>query len=206
MLGNAQYKGKDTTCRMSPFPERLAALEASHPVLSLRIHSVFDVFRQCFERWRPSELSLSFNGGKDCTVLLHLLFAFARTHPGACADVSAVRIVFFDTETGFPEVEEFMRAMQSLYGFTLECLPGLKTGMASLVSQGVQAVVLGTRRTDPHGGTRPQRHPAFDDRHVASSRSLFGPVLSVYADCSCFWWGFSPFLVVTSVVTGPSPA
>jgi hypothetical protein len=61
-------------------------------------------------------------------------------------------VVFFDTEAGYPEVTAFMDEMAALYKFSIRSLPGLKPGMAVLVEEGVQAVVLGTRRTDPHGG------------------------------------------------------
>ena len=134
----------------SPFE---AALVTASPLLRERVDGVLDVFRQCFERWAPHELALSFNGGKDCTVLLHLLFHYCAVHQHLCPGADrAIRVVFFDTDTGFPEVTEFMVAMEARYGFKIESLPGLKPGMASLVADGVHAVLLGTRRTDPHGG------------------------------------------------------
>lgn len=104
------------------------------------------VLSECFSRWSPSEIAFSFNGGKDCTVILHMLARSGR--------LAGIRVVFFDGESGFPEVTAFMKEMEALYGFVCEALPGPKTGLGTLVSEGIKAVILGTRSTDPDGRTR----------------------------------------------------
>ena len=113
--------------------------------LASQLELARNVITESFMRWKPEELALSFNGGKDCTVLLHMLAGLGR--------LSGVRVVFFDTEHGFPEVGAFIAEMEGKYGFTCEVLGGFRPGLARLVEEGIKGVFLGTRRTDPHGGT-----------------------------------------------------
>jgi FAD synthetase len=101
------------------------------------------VINEAFAKWDTRELALSFNGGKDCTVLLHMLGKLGRLRD--------LRVVFFDTEHGFPEVTSFMNEMDERYGFKTECFGGFRPGLQQLVDAGIKAVFLGTRRTDPHG-------------------------------------------------------
>jgi FAD synthetase len=132
--------------------------QESRKVLSMQSFPPFDATRlqaqtdaavavitEAFDKWRGSELALSFNGGKDCTVLLHLLGKLDR--------LRGLRVVFFDTEHGFPEVTAFMKEMEAYYGFKTECLGSFRPGLQQLVDDGIKAVFLGTRRTDPHGST-----------------------------------------------------
>lgn len=112
--------------------------------LSEQVQQAHGVIEEAFARWKPSELALSFNGGKDCTVLLHMLAKTGR--------LDGLRVVFFDTEHGFPEVSSFMSEMETAYGFKCEMLGGFRAGLQVLVDDGVKGVFLGTRRTDPHGG------------------------------------------------------
>jgi FAD synthetase len=119
---------------------------ASDAHFAAQLAAAAAVIDESFARWRPSEMALSFNGGKDCTVLLHML--------GTSGRLDGLRVVFFDTEVGFPEITSFMQDMEVLYGFKCQSLGGFREGLAELVADGIKAVFLGTRRGDPHGGTQ----------------------------------------------------
>jgi FAD synthetase len=117
----------------------------------------------------------SFNGGKDSTVVLHLLRAAlaelaaseatvtpsVHTPPagylhtandsGSPSSSLAVEVVYFETPHNFPEVLEFMAASAARYGFALRRLDGFRAGLAQLVAEGATAVVMGTRADDPDG-------------------------------------------------------
>jgi FAD synthetase len=170
---------------------RLAA-ETRDQTLRHLILSGVDVIRKTLHVYRREELCFSFNGGKDCTVVLHLLRAAlyqlalergpaacdgcgaapraegveagaSAAHPVAtCShmlhasdrlDASGIRVVYFETNTGgdFPQVASFLRDCEARFGFTLQRLPGLKSGMSRLVGAGMRAVLMGTRKTDPDG-------------------------------------------------------
>ena len=102
----------------------------------------------------------SFNGGKDCTVLLHLLRA-AIAQLASAADeprrvelpLKNVRTIYFSEADEFPEVLAFMEQCSLNYGFTVCNLQGsFKDALGELLADepGV-AIFMGQRRIDPHG-------------------------------------------------------
>ncbi|QRV84701.1 phosphoadenylyl-sulfate reductase (thioredoxin) [Ceratobasidium sp. AG-Ba] len=145
------------------------------------------------------KLSISFNGGKDCTVLLHLLAAVLRRRSlnglgfgpncpdqdtvvadGAVVSPShsnitlssplkpttslpftplthpPIRSVYVLCPSPFDAVEEFVEASVTAYGLKLVRVEGnMKVALQSYLDtsegQGVEAVLVGTRRNDPHG-------------------------------------------------------
>lgn len=71
--------------------------------------------------------------------------------PCCSAGLGAVRTFIFERRDDFPEILDFVRAMDARYGLRLEELEGeFRSGLASLIRRsGVKAIVLGTRRRDP---------------------------------------------------------
>jgi len=113
----------------------------------------------------PCRVVFSFNGGKDSTVVLHLLRAVLAERYGAHETAPSpaspspgllgglVPVVYFAAAGEFPAVLEFMTQCEGLYGFVTRHVPEFKTGIAELRGGGARAVLMGTRRTDPHGGS-----------------------------------------------------
>ncbi|KAG9088217.1 FAD1 flavin adenine dinucleotide synthetase [Ceratobasidium sp. 370] len=142
------------------------------------------------------KLSISFNGGKDCTVLLHLLAAVLRRRmlegigygpkcpegPKVVADGAVVshshsdatlsplrpiaalpsrrpppiRSVYVLCPSPFVAVDEFVEASTKAYDLRLVRVEGsMKVALQSYLDTpggaGVEAVLVGTRRNDPHG-------------------------------------------------------
>ena len=62
-----------------------------------------------------------------------------------------MRTFIFERRDDFPEILDFVRAMDARYGLRLEELEGeFRAGLASLIRRsGVKAIVLGTRRREP---------------------------------------------------------
>lgn len=204
-------------------------VEHSDPSLYVALETAINVTENALRLYRDGELCFSFNGGKDCTVVFHLLRAavarraarLASPGPGisvsgasaqaaaadgpkaarsdqhaAAADADGtpsstasaaaampstraptaavvdaaesgdagaqplhndavcghVRVVYFESPNNFPDVIAFMDSVAAAYGFTVERLPRLPAGLHALVSSGVRAVLMGTRRNDPDGG------------------------------------------------------
>lgn len=106
------------------------------------------------------ELSLAYNGGKDCLVLL-ILYLFAL-HKRGLAQVSnpsskidtAVQCCYIQDAHPFPEVEEFVAKSIKIYSLALlEYAKPMKAAFHDYLQDApsVKAILVGTRRTDPHG-------------------------------------------------------
>jgi 3'-phosphoadenosine 5'-phosphosulfate sulfotransferase (PAPS reductase)/FAD synthetase len=101
------------------------------------------------------EISLSYNGGKDCLVLLILLLASLSTHP-ANKLPPALQTVYIISPHPFTEVDEFVQDSISSYSLDLAryTLPMKEAFRVYLEEhKSVKAILVGTRRTDPHGAT-----------------------------------------------------
>jgi len=119
---------------------------------------------------RPRGLAFSFNGGKDSTVLLHLLLdgvAAWRGAAGVEADpehaLHGVTVFFFLAPDEFPEVADFVRECDRQYGLRMRTHSGdFKAGLQQILSEtGAKAVLLGTRRGDPNCKDQVRRAQAW---------------------------------------------
>ncbi|KAI6112347.1 adenine nucleotide alpha hydrolases-like protein [Pisolithus thermaeus] len=176
--------------------------QSQEPIGKLVMESL-DVIEQSLITYGPERISLSFNGGKDCTVLLHLLTAaLARCHP----NVLSIAAVYIPIPSPFPELENFITQAAKAYGLDLfTCTPpsgiplpvesitplattpgaqqsdhdypwkrsamnlpvgearggeGMRRALEMYKSRfpRIQAILIGTRRTDPHGATLTHRN------------------------------------------------
>ncbi|EAL88952.1 FAD synthase [Aspergillus fumigatus Af293] len=141
-------------------------LQESHPPDSLlaavqqQTRISLNVIATALSRYKLSELSLSYNGGKDCLVLLILFLASLHPHPppeeGGLAYIPAIYALPPDS---FPAVEEFVQWSSRAYHlaivrFTTEPpRTTLKSCFEHYLSlnPSIKAIFVGTRRTDPHG-------------------------------------------------------
>nr|CAD7193741.1 unnamed protein product [Timema douglasi] len=124
---------------------------SSGSTFSLRISEAVKVLEDCCDKYDSSDIFLSFNGGKDCTVLLHLVCAvFLRKYPGQQKPINTVYIQY---EEPFPEVETFIQETVKRYELNLVTIPGpIKGVLQKLLREKphLKAVLMGTRRTDPY--------------------------------------------------------
>jgi len=107
--------------------------------------------RQADGGWRFSDIALSFNGGKDCLVLL-LLYIYIL-HDQECP-LRPIPTCFVTPPHSFPEIDDFVTSCAKQYNLDVEriALP-MKAAFERYLCghEGVRAVLVGTRRTDPHG-------------------------------------------------------
>jgi 3'-phosphoadenosine 5'-phosphosulfate sulfotransferase (PAPS reductase)/FAD synthetase len=114
---------------------------------------------------RPDELSLSYNGGKDCLVLLVLILAClpalydpspATNGTGHAAfsknSPPTIQALYIAPPDPFPEVEDFVSSTTKEYHLDLTryALPMRQALEAYQADKpAVKAIFMGTRRTDP---------------------------------------------------------
>jgi FAD synthetase len=102
---------------------------------------------------RLHTISLSYNGGKDCLVLLILYLSLLSTHPHLPPTLSSILI---PPPHPFPAVDAFIAQTSTRYHLDLARYSSgsMKDAFREyLDSRGkeIQAIFVGTRRTDPHG-------------------------------------------------------
>ncbi|KAM0788089.1 hypothetical protein ACM66B_001258 [Microbotryomycetes sp. NB124-2] len=149
--------------------------------LRAKVRHALDVIEQAVDRFSLDRLALSFNGGKDCTVLVHLLAAVAlkRAVSQSVFEATATQhapsssptpplpklsSVYVRCLSPFPQVESFVKESSDWYNLELEAVEGgMKTALQEYLDkiqqrrthQGrtdkIDAVLVGTRRNDPHG-------------------------------------------------------
>ncbi|KAL8954092.1 MAG: hypothetical protein Q9222_000071 [Ikaeria aurantiellina] len=122
------------------------------------------IIQEALDRYPLHTLSLSYNGGKDCLVLLILYLSLLSTHPSLPASLPAIYIPPFHP---FDSVTAFTVRSSKHYHLSLDIHKeeekkniqgggggGMKAAFASYLSKNraIEAIFVGTRRTDPHGG------------------------------------------------------
>lgn len=139
--------------------------------LGQRIREAMRMIQDVLDEFGEDKVAISFNGGKDCTVLIHLMAAclFARHQAQRRESVEAattsatmlyppIPAIYITAPSPFPVLETFVETSAAIYNLHLVREGGgmkaaLQTFLATGVGHGVQAVLVGTRRGDPHGAT-----------------------------------------------------
>ncbi|MCJ1230736.1 hypothetical protein MMC12_007410 [Toensbergia leucococca] len=111
------------------------------------------VIQEALTRYPLTSLSLSYNGGKDCLVLLLLYLSALHAHPSLPPLLPAI---YIQPPHPFPSVDAFVARSATKYHLSLarNANPSMSAAFASYLDQnsGIEAIFVGTRRTDPHGG------------------------------------------------------
>lgn len=108
---------------------------------------------------------LSFNGGKDCTVLLDLLIRYINENPSKFKNdekSSDLRIIYIQSANPFEDVDNFVEECKTHYNVKIQKESGnLKKILESVCQQNLElkAVIMGSRRTDPYCGDLEELQP-----------------------------------------------
>ena len=148
------------------------ACKDTHPELYQHINHAIDIIYKSLHIYTANELCFSFNGGKDSTVILHLLRyvqylkdkeqhsspSNQNTTTTTTTDITTsspnflgIKLIYFDSPDNFPAVLQFMKDMENQYNFILHHVGGFHSGLVKLGKEGIKAVLMGTRKHDPDG-------------------------------------------------------
>lgn len=117
-----------------------------------RTREALDVIDDAYKRYGFNRLAISYNGGKDCLVLLVLYAAYLES-VGRSVD-RRIPTVYVSIKDPFAEVDDFVSRTAAEYGLEVEHIKKpMKEAFEDYLSAhaSVEAVLVGTRRNDPHG-------------------------------------------------------
>ncbi|KAJ3126237.1 FAD1 flavin adenine dinucleotide synthetase, partial [Irineochytrium annulatum] len=124
--------------------------------MARKVESALDVIRDCIRRYGVEGTALSFNGGKDCTVMLHQLSVVLDEHyagAGRGAKRKPTKTLYVACADPFEEVEQFVKEEVERCDLDLTRIEkGMKSALEEFLAVNVEikAVLIGTRRTDPY--------------------------------------------------------
>ncbi|KER21272.1 hypothetical protein T265_15126, partial [Opisthorchis viverrini] len=91
-------------------------------VLGLRVSKAIETIQSALEQFDSSQLVIGFNGGKDCTVLLHLIYSVylqrQNRSTGQDSDASLLdfpKLLYIRSRSVFPELENFVQRTVHFY-------------------------------------------------------------------------------------------
>lgn len=122
--------------------------------LGEKVTSALKTIEAALDQYSAEEVCVGFNGGKDCTALLHLYYAAVkRRYPDGKDKVKAlyIRIV-----SPFPEMERFLQDTIKRYDLELFSVEGsIRQALMEVQERRpeLKAVLMGTRRSDPYSHT-----------------------------------------------------
>ncbi|XP_026417733.1 FAD synthase-like isoform X1 [Papaver somniferum] len=140
--------------------------------LKTKYDNAIYVIQRALALYKFEEVAFSFNGGKDSTVLLHLLRAGYYLHkkkpdsssgtPKNCDEKFPLRTIYFESPSAFPEINSFTYEAAETYGLQIEVIRlDFKSGLESLIKEKpTAAIFLGTRIGDPNAVGQEQFSPS----------------------------------------------
>ncbi|TPX34081.1 hypothetical protein SmJEL517_g03276 [Synchytrium microbalum] len=180
-------KGKDTQHQkqkkltLKSVHKEVCRIRKDSPI-SKQVEDAFNIMLDALNRYGTTALSMSFNGGKDCTVMLHLYYAVlyqyltdraaskitngstngSSDNGTLAADGNGtsdttitappIKCLYVTCVDPFPEVDDFVDECTQVYNLDLDRIAEpMKEALQKFldVESSVQAILIGTRRTDP---------------------------------------------------------
>uniref|UniRef100_G3MTU6 FAD synthase n=1 Tax=Amblyomma maculatum TaxID=34609 RepID=G3MTU6_AMBMU len=132
--------------------QKLCALAERKPNVAASIK----IIEEAIEKYTVEGLCLGFSGGKDCTIILHMLYAVLQKQlkPGE-ETTPQIQCLFMRSENMWPDTVSFIHNSAKLYNCDLTTLSegSYKIAVQQYLASkpNIKAFLLGNRSTDPGG-------------------------------------------------------
>ncbi|KAE9585438.1 putative FAD synthetase [Lupinus albus] len=145
-----------------------AIRECDDQRLQTKYNNATYVIQRALALYSIEEVAFSFNGGKDSTVLLHLLragyFLHKRGQSNANGDLKdfSMRTIYFESPCAFPEINSFTYDIAATYDLQIDTIRlDFKSGLEALLKENpIRAIFLGVRIGDPTAVGQEQFSPS----------------------------------------------
>lgn len=149
-----------------------AIRESDDRRLKTKYNNAIYVIQRALALYSIEEVAFSFNGGKDSTVLLHLLRAGYFLHKGEHGLPNGglsdhdfkcpIRTIYFESPSAFPEINSFTYEIASTYALEMDIIRlDFKSGLEALLKEKpIRAIFLGVRIGDPTAVGQEQFSPS----------------------------------------------
>ena len=111
------------------------------------VKNSIELIAKSLDDYKPEELCIAFNGGKDCTALLHMVYiTFISKYPK-----NKLNAYFIEIPESFPSLDNFVRQSVDRYDLNLitVCGTDYKLALESLKQKSkIKAIFMGTRTSD----------------------------------------------------------
>ncbi|KAG5893180.1 hypothetical protein JTB14_000440 [Gonioctena quinquepunctata] len=126
-------------------------LESIYESEDVHLQQAIKNIEKCFETYGPENTFLSFNGGKDCTVLLHLAYIVLKIkYPDYKKPLFCL---YVRSKEAFSDQDKFISQCQIFYNLDLTSITlGMKEALEQVLNRkpNLRACFMGTRKTDPY--------------------------------------------------------
>ncbi|KAM9939228.1 hypothetical protein OXX80_001295 [Metschnikowia pulcherrima] len=129
-------------------------------IVKEKVKKSLEVLDSALDSLSLEEIAVSYNGGKDCLVMLTLLLAaiYRKTQQGKkIPENYRLDSIYINSESAFPELAEFITSSSSNYSLNLITIQSqMKQGFEQYLSQinpKTKAIVVGIRYADPYGSS-----------------------------------------------------
>lgn len=116
----------------------------------------FDMLEQCLGQYPPEQIAVAFNGGKDCTVVLHQYsLVLKKIYPDRTGN-ARFNALFIHNKPQFDNVLEFIDQCVKFYELNLIEINGdIKDALYRLKTShpNIRCIVMGTRFSDPYSSS-----------------------------------------------------
>ncbi|XP_076010056.1 FAD synthase [Genypterus blacodes] len=132
-------------------PDEVYRLANNGTPLGEKVMSALKTIEAALDQYSTGEVCVGFNGGKDCTALLHLYYAALKRRLPHSKD--KVKALYIRIVAPFPEMERFLQDTIKRYDLELISVEGNIRQALSEVQERrpeLRAVLMGTRRSDPY--------------------------------------------------------
>ncbi|KAG7095675.1 hypothetical protein E1B28_006391 [Marasmius oreades] len=125
--------------KLQGIAEQVYSLADSNDPLAPLVKEALDVIDQSLSDLGQDHVSISFNGGKDCTVLLHLLAGALEKRRSSSNITSSIPAIYIAVPSPFPVLEQFIEETKQQYNLDLFCVrPPESDTVESVVTPEVQ--------------------------------------------------------------------